>query len=240
MDQGLSIIDQSDPRSVIRMAPTSIQEALVKLEEEHPDWIGVSEQELIDRMGGNMVKIPPSVHIMRMNFWNEYNRATLHGKPKMEQGAITDSSHYTGVFYRAIKNPRFLAWIVCIPDQLKHMQEEGLYAAMRELRSILDIPNTNSKGQVNTKVLEMKVKVYALLDARIHGGFTQKVENKTLNINTNMKDVVAGIQQVSAEELDKRLEQFMAAKEKKEQAKLKAPDIEVEGNIVGSNSPAEN
>lgn len=238
MTQEISITNEQDPRSVIRMSPSSIQDALVNLEKEHPDWLGISEQELLDKMGGHSVKIPPSVHIMRMNFWNEYGRATLTGKPKMEMSAIVDSSHYEGVFYRAIKNPRFLAWIVCIPDQLEKMQEEGLYASMRELRAMLDIPNMGARGP-NVKVMELKVKIYALLDARVNGGFTQKIENKTLNINGSMKDVVAGINQVSAEELDKRLEQFMDAKEKKEQAKLKVPDIEVEGTLVGTDSPRE-
>lgn len=120
---------------------------------------------------------------LRIAFWQEYENAIL-GNKLMEPHKVHSLVCSMTSFYSIMSKSNYrilymlskpLAYEVCVKETLLH--------GLKRVREILDMDHYNKKGEINTKMLELKLRVTAMMDMRLNGAPTQKIQQLNLNIN---------------------------------------------------------
>jgi len=176
-----SVWDENDPRSVIRIVSESFREKMLAV----PEDMRVQDESHLR----NICKPTPTLNQVRLMFWLEMTRHAMDG------GKFVMANAYRGVctsamFENYLANPKNLAFILCPPTNYTSRIYEALDVGLAGLRKILDYEDTDKKGKMNLKLLEMKMKITMYLDARVNGGFTQKVQIDQKSVNLNMDQKV--------------------------------------------------
>jgi len=192
-----------DSRSVIRLAPEVIQRRMAEI----PDDIRkMSEGELKKR-----IKPTPTDNQIRISFWLEYDRVQSRMLPQMETTMIIRGILSEDHFYDPyLKNYDRLAWVLIPPKSYTVKLSEMLETGLEQLRESLEIPHIEN-GKVNTKLLELKLKITAMMDLRMNGAIAQKVQIEQKNMNMNLAirgssaDVSDLLESKNMEEIDKKL-----------------------------------
>lgn len=190
-----------------------------------PEYLDVDEETLRVTIWGKYGIIPQGLNMLRLGFWKEYDRVLNSSTAEFSTERVYAGVCGPGYFYKIMKEHKMVAWILCRPSSYKELLEEGLSYSLLELRKILELPTLDKNGKVNKTILENKIKIFALLDARKHGAFVQRMEQKNLNISADAKDVRQALDQLSAEEIDRKI----AMLEKKD-GKKSLPDILLESS----------
>ena len=174
-----SVWDEEDPKSVIRLATPEFRESMLQIPEHERH---TEENEL-----RKIVKPSPMMNQLRLTFWLEYHRAAMEGD------SICLANAYRGVctkqaFIEVYRNKNKLRWVLCPPQNYEARLQESLDYGLNQLRDILAFDCFDGKGRLNTKLLEMKLKITMYLDARINGPLKQRVEieQKSANINIEL------------------------------------------------------
>lgn len=180
----------------------------------------------------------------RYQFWLEYENAVREDR----QMKMTNVYYFAGserTFQNVIlKDARSLSWIMCRPAGYESTAREMLQAGMEKLRSYLELDPFENPEKPNMKLLEMQYKITAMMDMRLHGAPTQKLQqltvNATLGANGEIKEVVdkgdmASLQK-RIEKLRERkrlLEGRKVAPEQAEPASSSEPEV-IEAEVVGA------
>lgn len=232
------LFNLDDPASIISVVPSVLRGKILALQEQHPELLEMSEDELRLKLWGHKTPPPVTLNMIRLNFWIEYHQS----QSRPTKNFFIDRAYLAvcspPYFYKMVNNPPMLAWMLCEPTSYAASVTEGLSRAVEEMRAILDLPTVDLNGRPNKTVIEAKIKVFALLDARKNGAFTQKIENKNLNLSADMKD----IKQITDAMTDEDLEKRIALLEKRVPSNPSRPDItvEVEEYAPGPDALAEN
>lgn len=193
----VKVWDQVDERSIWNLASPEVQKAMLRVPRE---LRGIHEHEL-------KKQVKPSVTAcrIRIGFWVEYNRC------QEAQDKFNLTKAYAGIcsheffFEHFLAVPEYVAWLMCPPASYTNAMEEALNLGIEELRDILQTPHTG-----NPKIMELKVKIFAMLDARLKGAVVQKlsIEQRSLNMNIGVPkgDSIANPDDVA--EIDKRIAQL--------------------------------
>lgn len=202
-------LDRNNPQSLSRLIDnpkfdSAMEEMLLK----HPDLPGLTERELKKEI--KRLSTPPDQDdlMLRMKFWFEYDCAMAEGRGmriiKICAG-VMDQMY----FWDYIKKPLKLLWIVTpIPSYGQYL-EAGLGAGMRKLCEFLELPVEDPfTGKINVQLLNAQAKIVMMLDMRKHGAFTQKIENRNLNVHASAGEVAAQIEALSMEEVEKRMKKL--------------------------------
>lgn len=216
--QSIALLDRENPGSILNCLPTVISGQVEEIIRSNPHLFDMAEDEL-QKYIFKELSPTPAYNMLRSKFWTEYERHYMdRGSFKMER--VFSGVCSMSTFYKMLKNPASVAWILCKPSDYVEIADEALMFSLKELRKILALPIMNAKGVINKSVLENKIKIFALLDARKHGAFMQRLEQKTLNISADAKDVKEALENMSSEDIDARIKQL---ERKSEKARL--PDI---------------
>lgn len=172
-------------------------------------------EELLNRKEFDIIKIcyseesdgyPPAIDIvLRMRFWEEYNRAQADERNIVVKNIFHEvCTHPT--FYRIIANPKRLAYILTEPLQDSFQSKSILGMSWKKMRSImLAEPGVNNKtGLTDTKLLDTQLKLFQYLDQRENGMLIQRIKQETTNTNVNV-DANKAIEQVNTEEEVRRI-----------------------------------
>lgn len=195
--------DKDDSRSVIRLAPDTIQRRMFEIPEEIRY---MSEPEL-------RKKIRPTAtdNQLRISFWLEYDRVQSRNLSKMETVNIIRGIISEDYFYNAyLKNSDRLAWMLIPPKSYTVKLTDMLEVGLEQLRETLELPHIEG-GRVNTKLLELKLKITAMMDMRLNGAIAQKVqiEQKSMNMNLHVsragEEIEGLLESRNMEELDRKL-----------------------------------
>ena len=100
--------------------------------------------------------------------------------------------------------------------------EETLAYSAEQLREILDLPIKDADGKVNLPLANLKAKIHMMIDMRLNGAPTQRVEQKSLSINVNRSDTQA-IGHHSAESAEQHLLNRVKALEAREREVTHVP-----------------
>jgi hypothetical protein len=146
------------------------------------DLVNISEEELSKKCPD-----PDNTTLQIRNmFWLEYDRAreTRH---MMDMNMACVGVCSVEVFYKALKDPTKVAWIINPPRSYTADIDLLHTKALQQMYEIINLPNKNEHGFIDSKLLEIKNKIFLSLDMRKHGGFVQRsmqiTENR--NVNTN-------------------------------------------------------
>lgn len=218
------VFDLDNERSVLRLVSDAIREAILKLPEKYQNK---SEREFyLEHRPGAME------NRLRLSFWREYEAAQETVMPmnivKIYAGLCTKEYFYQKV----LKNPVILGWMLIPPTDYAVLIEESLGFGVQRLREIMELPLTNSKGEVNVRLCDTIIRATAMLDMRIRGAYVQKSEVRQLNFNMHAeaKDMEKAITASSMEEIEKRIK-FLESRGKALAAQGPIPpDIEVKAS----------
>jgi hypothetical protein len=159
---------------------------------------------------------------LRHCFWLEYENSLARAKP-MQMSNIHSLICDEKTFKRYIQKPQAAVYFLCKPLAYKEHVASLLQSGMRQLEKILDLPDLDSKGKPNVKLLELKTKITAMMDMRLHGAPTQNI--KQLNVNVDATPAKPAITQQALKQGD------MTAIHKR-LAELEMERKQLEGRVV--------
>lgn len=189
------LVDESDPRSLINMAPKEFADCIKDLAYEHPEYLNQDERTLAklyrtQRDAGLVTKEAADMGAMenriRVAFWLEYNRCQDNRGAKMNISNVCAGLCTRAYFSNVImKSPTKLAWVLTPPISYTNAMEEALIYGVEKIRDILDVEIKDSKGQVNVKAADVLLKTVQFLDQRVKGAVVQKVDTRSLIVHAN-------------------------------------------------------
>lgn len=215
----LALFDENTPTSFAAKCPAAIVGHLRKAFDELLPCQPYMHDE--DALADKLLELhkyrpTPSDNRIRMAIWLEYERSIANGD-KMQSINLHSLVCDQSVFYRMLRQSPRCLWFLCKPTKYEEATQEILLHGQRQLRKILDMDVYDEKGKLNTKLLELKLKITAMADFRIHGAPTQKIQQLNMNLTQSvngdqqqLKDLVArgdmaGIKQRLLEiEMEKR------------------------------------
>lgn len=197
------VFDPSNAKSLHQLMPDVFREALEKV----PEDIMTLEECKLEK------DINPTKTLTRVKhaFWAEYDRCAAIQKPMVLMNI------YKGVcvksyFYGILTDPKITAWIMKPPPEywttLQAAHQEGLERMFEILRAPMF-----TAGKLDTKVAEVVLKAFQIIDVRVKGVPIQRVEQKNLNINVDATKDVNPVDpsSLTPEQMKQRIE-FLQAK----------------------------
>jgi len=153
------------------------------------------------------VRPSPQLNRIRLAFWREYDVASADMRT-MELTAISeDLAMPKVVILSEIKDPMRMMFVLRPPSTYDAFLDEALERGGRKLRSLFDLDIVNpTTGERDHKLMDLMLKVYALLDMRKHGGIVQK--NMNLNVEMNEKNVRKLARSVDIGEIDAKIKEL--------------------------------
>lgn len=197
----------------------------------HAELFGLDERDLFKRLRSDQMTPSPTDNRLRINFWYEYDLAQMEHRPMHMArvfAGICSKSYFNDRF---MKRPEKVAWMLTPPVDYVVKIKEALDFGIDRLREYLEIDPIVG-GRPNVKLMELQAKIVAMLDMREKGAYTQRVEQKNMNLN-----VTASNEQVVSALLEadhKVLEQKIKELERRERKAANLPDpgtIEVKAEV---------
>jgi hypothetical protein len=221
--QAVVMYDLSNPRCLMNLLPVKVREKVQEALFEEGALFELDEQELYKRLKSPSVgtdgktrdgTITATDNRLRLKFWMEYDYCQGVAAKEIDMTRV-----YAGIctyeyFHRRYLNsPRKVAWLLCPPSSYQFKANEALEFALEQLRDILDTPHTSGMGKIDTKLAELKLKIFQTLDIRIKGAPVQRIIQANLHGNDAANAVHQASRIMSIEQLEKEL-QNLAKREK--------------------------
>lgn len=180
-------LEITNPQHFFNLVPDSLREAIKKIPIEYFEW---SEAKLILETYPDQA--PNDIDAeLRISFWDEYNSKFEAMSPMLIENiikGICSRKHFTtGI----ITNPGRLAYIITEPLVVKNRLKHAFHLHLNEMVRIGKMKEEiNAKtGTTDTKLLDLKFKIFEYLDQRLHGSLIQRtqtqIEQKSVNVNIN-------------------------------------------------------
>lgn len=114
-----------------------------------------------------------------------------------------------------LKNHRYLAWLL-IPVMNYEDKVSGLLQkSLDKIADILDESLYDEKtGKLDKQLLGTILSTFKMLDMRKHGGYVQRIEEKSWQIHSKGEDVKKDVTKLSLEEIDKKIAELESQKTK--------------------------
>lgn len=206
------ILDRNNPLSLSRLIDDPRFDAAVEnLTERHPDLAALTERNLkkeIRRISGQTVDADDSM--LRMKFWFEYDVSMAEGRG-MRIVNICAGVMNQNYFWDYIAKPTKLVWLLCPLPAYQQLLDESVATGMQKMRDILELdPVCPITGKFNTALISAQAKIVAMLDMRKNGAYTQTINQRQVQIHASASDVAKEIQNLSMEEVEKRMKKLEA------------------------------
>lgn len=221
--------NRDNPRSLINLVSPEVGEYFIKAYEARPELFGIDESSLWKTLRYESKTPSATDNRLRLSFWQEYDHAQNYGH-KMRLTAVCAGICLPQYLYNSyMKSPERMAWWACVPTKYEKLLEEGLQYGINQLREILEEPNHDDNGRINTKLIDTKLKIVAMFELRLKGAVTQRIEQRNMNVNvqTTDKQIHRMMSDLSMEEIQKRLNDL----EKRDRLKI---SHEVQNELSGS------
>lgn len=201
----LKLLDESDPDSLINIAPDEMVEVIKATFKKYPKFFNYSE-----RLLRSECEVDERDERFRLLFWDEYNCATAL-KRRMYLKHVTTSFTSNAIWYnfyaQRLDKMRFILYP---PQNYNYSLRSILDKGLSKLNEIMNLPVLLPNGQADVKAITQIIKVFQLVDTRIKGAIVQKVQIQQQSLNIN-----ADAGQVSTEQLAAMSLEQLTAMEKK-------------------------
>jgi hypothetical protein len=130
-------------------------------------------------------KVSPSKidHALRYNLWHQYYRALETGKKTLEVSSIVAGVTTHQTFDKILRSPRVF-WLLLPPTDYTVANRRAHDRGLDRMYQVLDIdPCPVPGGKVNTALIALQMKIWAMLDTRLNGPITHKHEITTKNLH---------------------------------------------------------
>ncbi len=233
LPKAIDVWTRDDPRSVINLVPPNVQSALLVASKSHAELFEMDERTLYQHLRGLSMLPGPTDNRLRIGFWNEFERVQHFNLKKMHMPSVyagVCTQQYFDRFY--LGSPTKVAWLLCPPASYVTIATEALSFGLEQLREILSVSPVLPNGRIDVKLGELQAKIVTMLDQRLKGAVTQRIEQKNMNLNisTTDKGVAKIAMQGTMEDIERRLKEL----KKRDRLAQEAPGqaIEAEGVVV--------
>ncbi len=189
------LFDPGNPMGLSRRLPSSIGEVLLELvtkDLELPSLIH-DETELLLYMKRKYNHVPTvNDYRIRFHFWLEYENSLAEDRDMKTvniHSLVCDASLFRRLFFGL---PYRAAFLLCRPAGYQSVVKETLSHGLYRMREILDLPERDEKGKLNVKLLELKAKIFAMMDMRVNGAPTQKIQQLNMNLSGDVSRGISG------------------------------------------------
>jgi hypothetical protein len=163
-----------NPHSIINLLPRKVVESLLAAKEKYPQYFNKPEKELFKILKADCFVPDRTDDLLRVKFWNEYDRAQVHGTNMVmayvTQG-VCEKTFFNEIYlFRA---PR-LAWLLCPPANYAAALDEMLNNAYRNLSEVVRQSVVDDYGKIDLNLAKVQLQIFKELDARKHGAHVQK------------------------------------------------------------------
>jgi len=210
-----TMYDTENPDSLINVIPTRVIEVLHRIRPKMPRVLHCTEHELRD-----YIKPDERDERIRLGFWDEYNHSTSAGK-KMSLSSflhgIMSWETWVTVYEPSDKK---MMWVFCPPVSYQVAMRNILHKGTERLMEIMSLPLRDDMGKVDSKVIVNILRAFQLVDVRVKGAVTQKLQiqqqSHNINQNINMEGSSLGsgvpIDTLQLEDLEKLERRFEKAR----------------------------
>lgn len=172
--------EDRNPKSVINLVTERLQELMKQLPQA---LLAMSEKEIRKKLEPGWTE-----EQLRIAFWDEYFLTVDNNNKKMRLEAVYARVCAKDIFYDKIKNPLTLAYICKPPQDYIYQMRSLLNVGLERFSEILNLP-VKTNGRVDTRLIAEMIKIVTLVDNRVKGAVTQKIQidgtQKNLNVNVN-------------------------------------------------------
>lgn len=219
--------DRADSRSLLNLLPLQVQSAMLEAGKSKPQWFGLDERTLFKTLKTEGFMPTQTDNFLRTKFWLEYELA------QEERRKMNISQVYAGVCVRQyfygvfLERPDKMAWLCTPPMNYETKLEEALAFGMDRMRDFLEM-DPMVGGKPNIKLMELQAKITAMLDMRKKGAYTQKIEQKNMNLNVSTSDkaVAAALTGANMDQLNARIK--VLEQRERQALNLSTPEPKVE------------
>ncbi len=191
-DQLRPYLDPGNPLAVGSRLPKRLSAVLFSLLTSDPELITlVSDEDGLLKYLNQIKSYQPSVtdHRIRLLFWQDFEHSITENRqmnPCNFHSLVCTEVAFEKLFLR---QPHRAAFLLCRPIAYDVAIREGLMHGMKRMREILDLPAVDGKGKINTKILELKLKVTAMMDMRLNGAPKQSIQQLNVHMDATKKGV---------------------------------------------------
>jgi len=216
MAENYDPLNKENPSSFYNKVSPRFQEALDGIPDE---YLVKDESELVEEIRPNQ-----TVNCLRFRLWEEYNKAMDRKKSDVRIAAICRGICATNYFYKAVlRNKKVLAYLLVPPKDYEDAANEALMLGLTQVRRILHFPLWDKDGKPDSKVARLQLDVVKMLDNRLRGAPTQRIEQKTLQANVDISEIA---QELTMKDIEAKLRKLRGEEEKNELLNERRPKLE--------------
>ena len=198
----LSIKDKNNPKSLVNMLPSWLGQLIQAI----PEQVLQMNEDELERKIGN---ISATTYRLRISFWEEYSRAIRMNKKTMNMSNIYGGLSDGASFQRDLTANSFrLAFLLKSPVEFNVALEEICLMGMNELRKIMIQPIVDDEGKVDSKLAQVKLKIWQDAMDRRRGHVLKQIDVKSQNLHLHSHRTVEEAPPLSAEEVEYQLKEL--------------------------------
>jgi hypothetical protein len=171
----IDIWEEDNPRCVINMVSDAVK---LKVKALPSAWFSYPENTFRRIVDPNEID-----DCLREAFWMEYFSACDESRRMRMEAVYGRYMSKVNFFTTIISNEKRLAWMMRPPLEYAYRMKGLLEVGLQQFENILKMEITKA----DTRLIGEIVKIVALLDNRVRGAVTQRiqVESKSVNVNAN-------------------------------------------------------
>lgn len=197
-----TIYDDANPNALINLVPERLKPVLLRLRPKLPRVLAVTEGEL-----RKTLQPDERDERIRLAFWDEYNHSTNINKTMSIAAMLHGIMSWEAWVTVYERSDRKMMWIFCPPSSYQASMRRILQLGTDRLLEIMQAPIYDAKGRLDNKAVLSILKCFQLVDLRVKGAITQKVQiqQQSLNVHASMSQDMPmdRVESLSLEDLEK-------------------------------------
>lgn len=186
-----TIYDPNNPDSLINIIPERMRPVLMRIKDKMPRVLFQTEGEL-----RQFILPDERDERLRLSFWDEYNHSTAHGKMMSLAAFLSGVAAWETWVTVYEPNDKKMMWIFCPPVSYQSAMRNILHKGTERLMEIMSLPILDPDGKPDSKVIVNILRAFQLVDMRVKGAVTQKlqIQQQSLNVNATITQDMPSIQ----------------------------------------------
>ncbi len=183
-EESITILDESDPISIINLLPAAIKERVKIAAMKAPQLFTMGEEAFLAHAKSQIVHFDTTDEMIRDQFWIEYHHAraanTMINAVRVMAGAISKEGFYD----HYMRNTWKVAWMLTMPLQYSRVLKRNLTQLARNMSDLINKPLTDPEtGKFDKSLAQMQIALLKFHEVTLHGTPTQRIEQKSMTYN---------------------------------------------------------
>lgn len=188
----VSILNEKDPLSLVNLLPPKLKEHVISASKQCPDLFAMEEERFLAYHKAEKIFFNATEVALRTQFWIEYHQVRVAKKGTvMRVSNIIAGVCSKEMFYRHyLRSVHRVAWLCVMPLHYHRILENHLTRLAHDMSDIIDRPLTDPEtNKWDHKLAKMKIDLFKMIEATVHGSPTQRIDQRTLALNVTRHEV---------------------------------------------------